>query len=214
MGQKISPTGFRVGINKNWKSIWYSDKEHFSDQLLMDLKARDMLFASLKSAGVADIVIKRAFNNVTIEVYVARPGVVIGRAGKGIDELKAKVAKIFNSNVQINVHEIKQPNLNANIVAQNIVEGIQRRIAPKFLMSREIQKVKDAGALGAKIWVSGRIGGALIHRTEKKEFGIVPLQTIRANIDFAKADALLSSAGILGVKVWIYKGEIDGMEEA
>lgn len=208
MGQKIHPTGFRMGKFKNWKSIWYSNPKGFADQMLVDLQAREYLDRTLKSAGMADCIIKRSFNDIVIDVHVARPGVVIGRSGKGIEELKAKLNEIFHSKVQVNVHDIKTPNLSSRLVAQNIIDGIERRIAPRFLINREIEKIKEAGALGAKIWVSGRIGGTLIHRTEKREFGSVPLQTLRANIDYYQGKALLTSAGLLGVKVWIYKGEI------
>lgn len=208
MGQKINPTGFRLGVNKTWSSIWFSaDKATYVKNLHADIKARSYITKNLKQAGIGAINIKRALNNIVFEIFVARPGMVIGKGGKGLEDLKKALDAIMGSDVRLEVKEIKNVGLESRIIAQNIVDGIQKRMSPKFLMTKELDKIKEAGALGGRIWVSGLIGGSAIHRTDKKSFGTVPLQTLRADIDYAQADALTYNSGVMGIKVWIYKGE-------
>jgi len=208
MGQKINPTGFRIGKNKTWSSIWYAgDRETYVKNLHADIKARDFITKKLKGAGVAEVLIKRGLSNISVEIMVARPGMVIGKGGKGLEELKKSLDLLLVNDVRLDVKETKNPALEAAVVAQNIVDGIQKRISPKFLMTKELSRIKDAGALGGRIWVSGLIGGSAIHRTEKRSYGTIPLQTLRADINYASASALTYNAGVMGVKVWIYKGE-------
>ncbi len=213
MGHKIHPVGFRLGINKNYKSLWYAEGDIYKNQLHEDIRVRKYLKATLKLAGVGDIVIKRSVNNIIIDISVSRPGVVIGRGGKGLEDLKKILDQMLNSNVHLEVHDIKKPDLNAMLVAQNVTDGIAKRVSPKFLMDREIVKIREAGALGAKIWVSGRVGGSEIHRTDKRNFGSVPLHTLRADIDYADSYIKTNSYGVIGVKVWIYKGEKNYIDE-
>ena|SRR5579872_2111360 len=208
MGQKIHPVGFRLGINKTWSSIWFAnDRATYVANLHADIKARTYVQKKLRGAGIAEVNIKRALNNIVVEVYVARPGMVIGKGGKGLDDLKRALVDILKTDVRLEVKEVKSPALEARIVAQNIVDGIEKRVSPKFLMTKELDRIKDAGAMGARIWVSGLIGGSAIHRTEKKVFGTIPLQTLRADISYANLNALTYNSGVMGVKVWIYKGE-------
>ncbi len=213
MGQKIHPTGFRIGINKNYKSLWFAEKGLYKEQLQQDLKVRKFLKKELKQAGIGDIVIKRSLNNVSIDISVARPGIVIGRGGQGLELLKKTLDVMFGSSIHLDVHDIKKPDLNAMIVAQNLVDGIMKRMSAKFLMDKELVKIKEAGGLGAKIEISGRVNGAEIHRTDKARFGSVPLQTLRADIDYADAYAKTKTVGIIGIKVWIYKGEKNYIDE-
>ncbi|MBD3280255.1 30S ribosomal protein S3 [Candidatus Dojkabacteria bacterium] len=208
MGQKVNPVGFRLGVNKGWKSIWYADKSSYADLLESDLEARRFIKKHLKNAGVHDIKIKRSMNKIRIEVTVARPGVVIGRGGAGIEELKKKLNKLLNTNVDLQILEIKRPETSARIIAGNIADQLERRIVPKFAANREIENAKNSGEVkGVRVWVSGRIKGVEIARTEKFQWGTVPLQTLRADIDFYQKSAQVPNAGKHGVKVWIYKGE-------
>lgn len=208
MGQKIHPIGFRLGTNKTWSSLWFNDdRAMYVKNLHADLQARAFIAKALRQAGVAQVNIKRALNNIVIEIFVARPGMVFGKGGKGLEDLKVKLNEIMHAEIHFEVKEVKNPSLEARIVAQNVVDGIQKRISPKFLMTKELEKIKEAGALGARIWVSGLIGGSAIHRTEKKVFGTIPLQTLRADISYADMHALTYNSGVMGVKVWIYKGE-------
>ena len=213
MGKKVNPVGFRIGINKNYKSLWFAEGDLYKKQLQEDLNVRKFLKKTLKSAGIGEITIKRSLNNVIVDISVARPGVVIGKGGQGLEELKKTLDVMFGSGVHLDVHDIKKPELSAMIVSQNIVDGVLKRMSAKFLMERELVKIKEAGALGAKIQVSGRVNGSEIHRTDKVKFGSVPLQTIRADIDYSDNYAKTKSFGILGVKVWIYKGEKNYIDE-
>ncbi len=208
MGQKIHPVGFRLGVNNTWSSLWFANsKNDYTKNLHSDLKARKYIDKALSRAGIGDVFIKRSLSNCLIEIYVARPGMVIGKNGKNLEILKAELEKILGDNIRIEVKEIKAPQLDASVVAQNIVEGITRRINTKFLVTKEMQKTQEAGALGCKIWISGLINGSAIHRTEKKGFGVVPLHTLRADISYSGKHALTYNHGVMGVKVWIYRGE-------
>lgn len=213
MGQKVNPIGIRLGVNKSWKSIWYADKANFAKQLQSDLKVRDFIHEKLKNAGVEDIKIKRSMNKVAVEVTVARPGVVIGRGGAGIEDLKKELNRILQSNVDVKIFEVKRPETSAKLIAQNIVGQLERRVVPKFVCQREIDNARNTGEIkGIRIWVSGRIKGAEIARTEKFQWGTVPLQTLRADIDYHFSDAQVPNAGKHGVKVWVYKG-LEGEEK-
>lgn len=207
MGQKIQATGFRIGINKPWRSRWYAKGSEYADKLHEDLKVRAFIKEKLKAAGVDTVVIKRPSNKIEIEVKVARPGVVIGRGGAGIEDLKNELNKILKTKVDLTVSEVANPDLSARIIARRIADSIEHRALPKIAVAKEVEKIKAAGALGIKIWVSGCIGGAQIARTDKVEWGSIPLQTLRVDIDFAREAAMTVGFGIHGIKVWIFKGE-------
>lgn len=208
MGQKINATGFRVGVNKGWGSFWYAPKDQYASLLLEDLKIKKFVRKKIESAGVSDIRIKRSMNKVIIEVKVARPGVVIGRGGTGIEELKKELNRRIKGEVELKVFEIKNPEIQSRLIAENIKNQLIRRIVPKFAALREIENAKKSGQVkGIKIWVSGRIKGAEIARVEKFQWGSVPMQTLRADIDYAFLDAQVPNAGKHGIKVWVYTGE-------
>jgi len=206
MGQKVNPTGFRVGVQKNWKSYWYMPKEQYGDTILEDHKIRDFMRKELKSAGVALIEIRRYMNKIEVTVQVARPGVVIGRGGAQIEEVKEKLNKLLKSKAEFKVMEVKDPDISAELIAGRIAEQLERRIVPKFVMSKEMEKAVNTGKIkGIRIWVAGRIKGAEIARIEKLQWGNLPLQTISADIDFAMMEAQVPNAGKHGIKVWVYK---------
>ena len=207
MGQKIQPTGFRIGVNKTWKSRWFAKGREYEAQLLDDLKVRKYIKGKLQAAGVDEIIIRRSANKISIDVKVARPGVVIGRGGAGIEDLKKELNRILQAKIDLTVNEVASPDLSARIVARRIADAIEHRALPKIAVAKEVEKVKAAGAKGVKVWVSGCISGATIARTEKVEWGSIPLQTLRADIDFAREAAQTVGFGIHGIKVWIYKGE-------
>jgi small subunit ribosomal protein S3 len=208
MGQKVNPTGFRTGINKNWKSLWFASKENYADNLLSDMKVRDYIHKKLESAGVDKVVIKRNAKKTGIEVHVARPGVVIGRGGSGIEELNKELTRMLGGEVELKILEVKRPEISARLIANNIKNQVERRIVPKYAASREIEAAKNTGLVkGVRVWISGRIKGVEIARTEKFQWGTVPLQTLRADIDYVQLDAQVPNAGKHGIKVWVYKGE-------
>ncbi len=208
MGQKVNPTGFRIGVNKNHLSTWYSDSKNYAKQLTEDIKVRAFIEKKIGNSGVAEVKISRNLSNVLIEIIVARPGVVIGRGGKGIEDLKKALDKILGLKTDLKVLEAKNAASNAQIIAHNVAEQIGRRVAPRIAMSREIENVKTVrGIKGVRIAVSGRIKGQEIARTEKVTFGAIPLQTLRADIDYALVHAQVPNAGTQGIKVWVYKGE-------
>lgn len=214
MGQKINPTGFRIGVNKGWNSTWYAPKNQFADLLLEDIKVRDYVKEKLQNAGVGAIEIKRSMNKILIEVKVARPGVVIGRGGAGIEALKKDLNKMMEGQVELKIFELKRPEATAQIVAENVKNQVARRIVPKYAAMREIENAKATGLVkGIRIWVSGRIKGAEIARTEKFQWGSVPLHTLRADIDYAFEEAQVPNAGKHGIKVWINLGEKTSMSD-
>jgi small subunit ribosomal protein S3 len=205
---KINPVGFRIGVNKNWDSRWYADKKTYADLNLLDIQAREIINEKLKAAGVAKIVIERANNKVTVKVYVARPGVVIGRSGAGISALKVDLVKILGPQVDIKPLEVKNPDTVAKLVAENIAVQCERRVAPKMAMQKAVDAAMKTGLIkGISIWVGGRIKGADMARVEKIQQGFVPRHTLRADIDYAEAVAQVPRAGKHGIKVWINKGE-------
>jgi len=206
MGQKINAHGVRIGINRGWRSTWYVPKDRYGDTIINDEKIRNYLTKELKSAGIGSIEIKRYSNKVEVEIKVARPGVVIGRGGTQIEIIKEKINKISNSKVNLKVLEMKTPDMSARIIADKVAEQLERRIVPKFAMSNEIEKASATGRVkGVRIWVSGRIKGVEIARTEKAQWGTIPLQTLGAEIDYAFTDVQVPNAGKQGIKVWVYR---------
>ena len=207
MGQKVSPHGLRIGIIKDWSSTWYANKKEFSDKLVEDHKIREYLKNLLKPAGIDKLNISRKGNLVKVDIYTAKPGMIIGKGGAAIEELKAKLVKLTSKEVSINIIEVKDVDLAAQLVAENIASQLERRISFRKAMKQAMQKTMKAGAKGIKTAVSGRLGGAEIARTEHYNEGTIPLQTLRADIDYGFAEAK-TTYGIIGVKVWIYKGEV------
>ncbi|RVU54087.1 30S ribosomal protein S3 [Anaerosphaera multitolerans] len=207
MGQKVNPHGLRVGIIKDWDSKWYANKKDFAALLLEDDKIRKYIKKKLYTAGISKIEIERAANKVKISIYTAKPGMVIGRGGVGIEELRGELEKLTNKSIVLNVEEIKNQELDAQLVAESIAESLERRVSFRRAMKQAIQRSMRAGALGIKTSVSGRVGGADMARTEGYSEGTIPLQTLRADIDYGFAEAD-TTYGKLGVKVWLYKGEV------
>lgn len=211
MGQKVNPHGFRVGIVKDWDTTWYADKKDFADNLVEDNKIREFIQKQYKDASVSRVLIERTQGNqgkIVVNILTARPGVIIGQKGAGIDALRKSLDKIVKGKaVTLNIKEIKNPDADANVIAQQIAQQIEKRILVKRAIKTSLQKVMKTGVEGCKIMVKGRINGAEIARSEKFAQGSVPLHTLRANIDYGFCEAH-TTYGVLGVKVWIYKGEI------
>lgn len=207
MGQKVSPHGLRVGIIKDWSSTWYANKQEYSDKLVEDYNIRTYLKDLLKTAGINKIDIARKGDKVLVDIYAAKPGMIIGKGGAAIEEIKAKLNKKFGKDISLNIVEVKDVDMAAQLVAENIAQQLEKRISFRKAMKQAIQKTMKAGALGIKTACSGRLGGAEIARTESYHEGTIPLQTLRADIDYGFAEAL-TTYGIIGVKVWIYKGEV------
>ena len=207
MGQKVSPHGLRVGIIKDWSSKWYANKQNFADYLVEDNKIRKYLKETLKTAGISSINIERKGTEVKVNVMAAKPGMIIGKAGAAIEELKKKLEKMTGKTVSLNIEEIKNIDMDATLVAESIAGQLERRISFRRAMKQAMSKTMKAGARGIKTQVSGRLGGAEIARAEHYSEGTIPLQTLRADIDYGFAEAL-TTYGIIGVKVWIYKGDI------
>ena len=207
MGQKVSPIGLRMGINKTWESKWFADKKQFAEFLENDVKIRKFLFAKLKDAAVASIVIERANGKTEVIVNTAKPGVVIGHNGEEIEKIKKELSKLVKEDIQISIMEVKNPDMNARLVAEGIAHQIENRVSFRVAQKRAIRNTMKAGAKGVKTAVSGRLGGADMARTEGYSEGNIPLHTIRADVDYAHVEAD-TTYGKIGVKVWIYKGEI------
>jgi small subunit ribosomal protein S3 len=208
MGQKVNPVGIRLRINKDWTSNWYAGRQ-YADYLNEDLKVRKYLGKKLVAAAVSSIKIERLARNARITIHSARPGVIIGKKGGDVDYLRQDVGKIMGVPVHINIEEVRKPELDAVLVAQSIAQQIERRVMFRRAMKRAVQSAMRQGALGVKVSISGRLGGAEIARTEWHREGRVPLHTFRADIDYATSTAL-TTYGIIGVKVWIFKGEVFG----
>ena len=207
MGQKVHPTGARVGIIKDWNSKWYADSKDFANYLVEDQKIRKFLKKKLYTAGISKIEIERTAKMVKISLYTAKPGIIIGKGGAGVEALKAEVSKLIGKDVNLNIVEVKNIDTDAQLVAENIAGQLERRISFRRAMKQCMQKTMKAGALGIKTAVSGRLGGADMARTEFYKEGNIPLQTLRADIDYGFAEAD-TTYGKIGVKVWIYKGEV------
>lgn len=209
MGQKVHPTGIRLGIVKKHTSTWYAGKKQYADKLLTDLKVRDYIRTALASASVSRVDIERPANTARVTIHTARPGIVIGKKGEDVEKLRAEISKRMGVPVHINIEEIRKPDLDSALVAQSVAQQLERRVMFRRAMKRAVQNAIRQGAEGVKIQVSGRLGGAEIARTEWYREGRVPLHTLRADIDYATAEAS-TTYGIIGVKVWIFKGEIIG----
>ena len=209
MGQKINPTGLRIGVIKDWESRWFAKKGEFGDILVEDNKIREFLLELLAPAGVPKVEIERDPKRIRINIFCAKPGIVIGRGGAEIEKLKETVKKMLggDKDVFINITEIKQPDLNAQLVAEGIAAQLEKRVSFRRALKQSIGRTMKAGAKGIKAQVSGRVGGAEIARTEQYHEGTIPLQTIRADIDYGFAEAK-TTYGRIGVKIWIYKGEV------
>lgn len=214
MGQKVNPKGFRVGVIRDWDSKWFADKKDFSDLLVEDYNIRKIVKKEVYDAGIADIEIERAVNNLKVTVFAGKPGMVIGKGGAGVEELKKKLEKAApGKRIIINVEEIKYQDLSAQLVAENIASQLENRVAFRRAMKQSMQRTMRAGAKGIKTMVSGRLGGADMARSEGYSEGTIPLQTLRANIDYGFAEAD-TEYGKIGCKVWIYKGEVLPGEKA
>jgi len=207
MGQKVNPVGFRLGINRGWDSVWYAKKNEFGNNLIEDFKIRSYIKKNVVNSGVSKVMIERTTKKCFVTIYTSRPGFVIGKKGSDIEKIKANLAKFITNEVQLNIKEIKQPELNSYLVAENITQQLVKRISYRKAMKRAIQSALRIGAKGIKVMISGRLGGNEIARTEWLREGSVPLHTLRADVDYAESEAL-TTYGIIGVKVWIYKGEI------
>ncbi|WP_416336367.1 30S ribosomal protein S3 [Chlamydia psittaci] len=206
MGQKGCPIGFRTGVTKKWRSLWYGNKQEFGKFLIEDVKIREFLRKKTSCQGAAGFVVRRMSGKIEVTIQTARPGLVIGKKGAEVDLLKEELRKLTGKEVWVEIAEIKRPELNAKLVADNIAKQIERRVSFRRAMKKAMQSVMDAGAVGVKIQVSGRLAGAEIARSEWYKNGRVPLHTLRADIDYATASAA-TTYGIIGVKVWINLGE-------
>jgi small subunit ribosomal protein S3 len=207
MGQKIHPIGFRLALNRNWASRWYANNKNFSSMLLEDIKVRDYLKQKLSHAAVSRVVIERPAKNARITVYSARPGVVIGKKGEDIESLKAQLQKMLGVPVHVNIEEVRKPELDAQLISDSIAQQLQKRIMFRRAMKRAITNAMRLGAQGIKIMSAGRLNGIEIARTEWYREGRVPLHTLRADIDYGFAEAK-TTYGVIGIKVWVFKGEI------
>lgn len=207
MGQKVNPNGLRLGINKDWEAKWYANKSNFSDKLLKDIEIRKFFEKNLKNAGIAKVEIERNAKRCEVIVHTSKPGVMIGRGGEEIEKLKKKLSKIADENVQISIVDIKKADINAQLVADSIANQISNRASFRMAQKRAIRNAMKAGAKGIKTSVSGRLGGADMARSEGYTEGTIPLHTLRADVDYATSEAD-TTFGKIGVKVWIYKGEI------
>ena len=212
MGQKVHPTGIRLGIIKDWTSTWYADTKNYANYLNADIKVRDYLRKKLANASVSRIQIERPAGNARVIIYTARPGIVIGKKGEDIERLRLEVSKMMGVPTHVSVEEIRKPELDAFLVAESVAQPIERRIMFRRAMKRAVTNTMRLGAEGIKITVSGRLNGAEIARTEWYREGRVPLHTLRADIDYATKEAT-TTYGIIGVKVWLFKGEIFGYEK-
>ncbi len=212
MGQKVNPHGLRVGVIKDWDSKWYAGKKEFGNQLVEDYNIRKFVKKACFDAGIAKIGIERKQNRVYISIHAAKPGIIIGRGGAEIEKLKSEIEKLTSKTVNVNIIEVKSPDTNAQLVAENIAAQLERRISFRRAMKQVMGRAMRLGVKGIKTAVAGRVGGAEIARTEQYHEGTIPLQTLRADIDYGFAEAK-TTYGILGVKVWIYKGEILNVAE-
>ena len=204
MGQKVNPIGFRLALNKDWRSRWFADKREFGKLLKEDIEIRELVAGRLKDAAVSDIYIERYANRIRVTIKTARPGLVIGRKGEDIDKLREVVAKRTGKEIYVEIAEVKKPDTDAQLVAENVAMQLERRVSHRRAMKRALQMAMDNGALGIKILVAGRLNGAEIARSESYKEGKIPLHTLRANIDYGTTEAN-TVAGIIGIKVWICK---------
>lgn len=206
MGQKINPIGMRVGINRTWDSRWYAGRD-YAEKLVVDLKLREFVQEKLKAAGISKVIIERAAKNTKVTVHTARPGVIIGKKGADIEKLRSQLSQRAGGEVSLNIVEVRKPELDAQLAAEGVAQQLERRVSFRRAMKRAVQSAMRLGAIGIRINVSGRLGGADIARTEWYREGRVPLHTFRADLDYGTSEAL-TTYGIIGVKVWIYKGDV------
>ena len=207
MGQKVNPIGLRLGINRGWDSIWFAKKRDYGKLLIEDYKIREYVKKNVVNSGVSQVIIERTSKKCIVSIYTSRPGFVIGKKGSDIEKINKNLSKISNTEIRLNIKEIKRPELNAYLVAENIAQQLVKRIAFRKTMKRAIQSALRLGAKGIRVCLAGRLAGNEIARTEWLREGSVPLHTFRAEVDYAEAEAL-TAYGIIGVKVWIYKGEV------
>ena len=207
MGQKVNPVGFRLGINRGWDSVWFSKKREFGKLLIEDYKIREYVKKNVVNSGVSQVLIERTSKKCIVSIYTSRPGFVIGKKGSDIDKIKKSLSKISDTEVSLNIKEVKKPELNSYLVAENIAQQLVKRIAFRKTMKRAMQSALRLGAKGIRVCLSGRLAGNEIARTEWWREGSVPLHTFRADVDYAESEAL-TTYGLIGVKVWIYKGEV------
>lgn len=211
MGQKVNPVGFRLGSVYTWSSRWFADGKNYSKYLLEDVHIRRYLMNKLKPAGISKVEIERAFDKRTITVHVSRPGIAIGRGGSGIEQVKNEMLDKFKikdtGKLEIKFEEIKNPDLDAYLVAVSVADQLERRLPFRRVVNQAVERIRRSGAKGARISLAGRLGGTEIARKETNKYGAIPLHTIKAAIDFAKVDAKVPRAGMVGVKVWIFRGE-------
>lgn len=207
MGQKVNPIGLRLGINRTWDSRWYADNDEYGNLLHEDMRIRDFIMQSRRAAGISKVVIERPHKKCRVTVHTARPGILIGKKGTDIDVLRKKLMKMTDSDVHLNILEVRKPEIDATLVAEGIAQQLERRVAFRRAMKRAVQSAMRLNALGIRINCAGRLGGAEIARTEWYREGRVPLHTLRADIDYGTARAS-TAYGIIGIKVWIFKGEI------
>jgi small subunit ribosomal protein S3 len=207
MGNKVNPIGMRLQVNRTWDSRWYADTKDYGDLLLEDLAIRDFIKKECKQAGVSRVIIERPHKKCRVTVHTARPGVIIGKKGADIENLRKKLAAMTDSELHLNIVEVRKPELDAALVGDSIAQQLERRVSFRRAMKRAVQNAMRMGALGIKVSIAGRLGGAEIARTEQYQEGSVPLHTLRADIDYAHAEAE-TPYGIIGIKTWIFKGEI------
>ena len=207
MGQKINPIGFRVQVNRTWDSRWFANSKDFGDLLLEDVKMRNFIKKECLQSGISRVIIERPHKKCRVTIHAARPGVIIGKKGADIEVLRKKLANLTASELHLNIVEVRKPELDAQLVAESVAQQLERRVSFRRAMKRAVQNAMRMGALGIRINVSGRLGGAEIARTEWYREGRVPLHTLRADIDYATSEGL-TAYGIIGIKVWIFKGEI------
>ncbi|MCJ9429293.1 30S ribosomal protein S3 [Kordiimonas marina] len=207
MGQKVSPVGLRLGVNRTWDSRWYADRSDYGNLLHEDLKIRDFVMKELNQAGISKVIIERPAKKCRVTIYSARPGVIIGKKGADIEKLRSKIAGFTDAEVSLNIVEVRKPEIDAKLIADNIAQQLERRVAFRRAMKRAVQSAIRLGAGGIRINCAGRLGGAEIARTEWYREGRVPLHTLRADIDYGTSEAK-TAYGICGIKVWVFKGEI------
>jgi len=206
LGQKVNPIGFRVAVNKDWRSRWYADKKGYGALLHEDLKIRDFIRDRLKDGAVPEVIIERYANRARITIHTARPGIVIGRKGEGVEKLREELSKLTGKEIYVDIREVKNPDTNAQLVAENIALQLERRVSFRRALKRAVQMAMELGVLGIKVHASGRLGGAELARREWYKEGTVPLQTLRANVQYGFAEAH-TMAGKIGIKVWICNKE-------
>jgi len=207
MGQKVNPVGFRLGVNRGWDSVWFAKKNQFGKNLIEDFKIREYIKKNVVNSGVSKVVIERSTKKCFVTIFTARPGFVIGKKGSDIEKIKKKISNLTDHEVTLNIKEVKKPELNSYLVAENIAQQLVKRIAYRRTMKRAIQSALRLGAKGIKVCLSGRLGGNEIARSEWLSEGSIPLHTLRADIDYAESEAL-TTYGMIGIKIWIYKGKI------